>query len=51
MIHYGQSNYEDAVKDFDMVLEKYPDNNKTADALFIKARAWCRCGPQDRRRR
>jgi tol-pal system protein YbgF len=39
MIHYGQKNYEDAVKEFDMVLEKYPDNNKTAEALLYKGRA------------
>jgi TolA-binding protein len=27
------------VKEFDMVLEKYPDNNKTADSLLYKGRA------------
>ena len=39
MIHFAQGNYEAAVKEFDMVLEKYPDNNKTADALLYKGRA------------
>jgi len=39
MIHYVQGNQEAAVKEFDMVLEKYPDNNKTADALLYKGRA------------
>jgi TolA-binding protein len=39
MIHYGQKNYEDAVKEFDMVLEKYPDNNKTGESLLYKGRA------------
>jgi tol-pal system protein YbgF len=39
MIHYGQKNYDDAIKEFDMVLEKYPDNNKTAEALLYKGRA------------
>ena len=39
MIHYGQKNYDDAVKEFDMVLEKYPDNNKTAESLLYKGRA------------
>ncbi len=39
MIHFVQNNYEAAVKEFDMVLEKYPDNNKTADALLYKGRA------------
>jgi tol-pal system protein YbgF len=39
MIHFVQSKYETAVKEFDMVLEKYPDNNKTADSLLYKGRA------------
>ncbi len=39
MVHFVQSNYEAAVKDFDMVLEKYPDNTKTAEALLYKGRA------------
>ncbi|MCX6631321.1 MAG: tetratricopeptide repeat protein, partial [Candidatus Solibacter sp.] len=39
MIHFVQSNFETAVKEFDMVLEKYPDNNKTADSLLYKGRA------------
>jgi tol-pal system protein YbgF len=39
MIHFAQGNYEASVKEFDMVLEKYPDNNKTADALLYKGRA------------
>ena len=39
MIHFVAGYYENAVKEFDMVLEKYPDNNKTADALLYKGRA------------
>jgi tol-pal system protein YbgF len=39
MVHFVQSNYERAVKEFDMVLEKYPDNTKTAEALLYKGRA------------
>jgi tol-pal system protein YbgF len=39
MIHFVQGTFETAVKEFDMVLEKYPDNNKTADALLFKGRA------------
>jgi len=39
MTHYGQKNFEDAVHEFDMVLEKYPDNNKTAEALLYKGRS------------
>jgi tol-pal system protein YbgF len=37
--HYSQKNFEDAVREFDMVLEKYPDNNKTAESLLYKGRA------------
>lgn len=36
-IHYAQEDYTQAVKDFDMVLEKYPDNNnKMGDAFYYK---------------
>ena len=39
MIHFVQGSYDKAVKEFDMVLEKYPDNNKTAESLLYKGRA------------
>ena len=39
MVHFVQNKYEAAVKEFDTVLEKYPDNNKTADSLLYKGRA------------
>jgi len=39
MIHFVQGGFETAVKEFDMVLEKYPDNNKTAESLLYKGRA------------
>jgi TolA-binding protein len=35
-IHFSQGDMESALKEFDMVLEKYQDNNKTADALYMK---------------
>ncbi|HKE25799.1 MAG TPA: tetratricopeptide repeat protein [Bryobacteraceae bacterium] len=36
-IHYSQGDYPSALKDFDAVLEKYPDNNnKKADAFYYK---------------
>jgi len=38
-IHRQQANFEQAVQDFDMVLEKYSENNKTPDALFSKGMA------------
>ena len=39
MIHFVQQDYATAVKEFDMVLEKYPDNNKTAESMLYKGRA------------
>jgi TolA-binding protein len=35
-IHLSQGDMESALKGFDMVLEKYPDNSRTADALYMK---------------
>jgi TolA-binding protein len=35
-IHFSQGNYDQALNDFDTVTEKYPDNSKTAEALYEK---------------
>ncbi|MGA7239818.1 MAG: tol-pal system protein YbgF [Bryobacteraceae bacterium] len=35
-IYYSQKKYDDAVQAFDMVLEKYPENAKTRDAMIYK---------------
>jgi len=44
-IHYSQADYDDAVKEFDLVLEKYPsDNNKIPDALYYKGMSLSRLG-------
>jgi TolA-binding protein len=44
-IHYSQGNYDDALREFDLVLEKYPsDNNKIPDALFYKGMTLTRLG-------
>jgi len=43
-IHTLQGDNEAAVQDFDVVLEKYPDNNKTADALYSKGVALVKLG-------
>jgi TolA-binding protein len=44
-IHYSQGDYDDAVKEFDLVLEKYPsDNNKIPDALYYKGMSLTRVG-------
>lgn len=38
-IHLGQTKYEQAVKDFDAVLEGYPESKDTVDAYFLKGMA------------
>ncbi len=35
-IHLGQMKYEQAVMDFDAVLERYPESKDTVDAYFLK---------------
>jgi tol-pal system protein YbgF len=37
-IYFGQGDYENALKAFDLVLEKYPANNKTPDATYWKGK-------------
>ena len=43
-IHAAEGDFEAAVKDFDVVLEKYPDNNRTADSLYSKGLALKKLG-------
>ncbi|MGO9260507.1 MAG: tetratricopeptide repeat protein [Bryobacteraceae bacterium] len=43
-IHASQGDYDNAVKDYDLVLEKYQDNRKTPDALFGKGQALVKLG-------
>jgi TolA-binding protein len=43
-IHSLQGDNETAVQDFDTVLEKYPDNSKTPDALYSKGLALVKLG-------
>jgi tol-pal system protein YbgF len=42
--HYGQHDYETAVREYDIVLEKYPNNNKTPEALLYKGQALAQIG-------
>jgi len=42
--HFGQRDYETAVREYDIVLEKYPNNNKTAEALLYKGRSLAQIG-------
>ncbi|PWU05760.1 MAG: hypothetical protein C5B51_13750 [Terriglobia bacterium] len=44
-IHYSQGDFDDALKEFDTVLEKYPDDiNKRPDALYYKGMTLVRLG-------
>jgi tol-pal system protein YbgF len=43
-IYYNKRDYEQARKAFDLVLEKYPENPKTADAMYMKAMSLARAG-------
>lgn len=45
-IHYSQGDYDNALKEFDAVLEKYPDstNNKIPDALYYKGMTLVKLG-------
>jgi TolA-binding protein len=43
-IHGSQGDYESAIREYDMVLEKYSDNNKTPDAIYGKGIALTRTG-------
>jgi tol-pal system protein YbgF len=37
-IYFSQGDFEKALQAFDLVLEKFPANNKTPDALYMKGR-------------
>jgi TolA-binding protein len=41
---YNRKDYDNALKAFDMVLERYPANNKTLDAMFMKGRTLVQSG-------
>jgi TolA-binding protein len=46
MIHYAQGDYDTALKEFDTVLEKYPEktNNKIPDSLYYKGMSLVKLG-------
>jgi TolA-binding protein len=39
MLHYAAKDYEGAVKDFDALVEKYPNSTKVPDGLFYKRKS------------
>lgn len=42
--YYSQQKYDEAIQAFDAVLEKYPEGNKTLDAMYMKGMALARKG-------
>jgi TolA-binding protein len=45
-IYYGKADYSSALKAFDLVLEKYPENEKTADAMYMKGMSLAKAGQE-----
>lgn len=43
-IYYIKGEYEQAQQAFDLVLEKYPENERTADAMYMKGMSLARAG-------
>jgi tol-pal system protein YbgF len=43
-IYYQNGDFEPALKAFDMLLEKYPENNKTRDAMYMKGMSLVKLG-------
>jgi TolA-binding protein len=39
MLHYASKDYEGAIKDFDTLVQKYPESAKAPDALFYKRKS------------
>jgi TolA-binding protein len=46
-IYYNKKDFDSALKAFDMVLEKYPKNDKTNDARFMKGRTLVQLGQRN----
>lgn len=43
-IYYDKTDYSNAIQAFDAVLEKFQENNKTADAMYMKGMALLKSG-------
>jgi len=46
-IHYRRGDLDAALRAFDIVLEKYPENNKTLDAMFMKGLTLVKMGERN----
>jgi len=47
-IHYRRGDLDAALRAFDLVLEKFPENNKTLDAMFMKGLTLVKLGERNR---
>jgi TolA-binding protein len=47
-VFYNRKDYDNALKAFDLVLERYPDNNKTLDATYMKGRTLVQMGERSK---
>jgi TolA-binding protein len=43
-IYYSQGDMENALQEYDALLEKFPENSKTADALYMKGQTLVKTG-------
>jgi tol-pal system protein YbgF len=43
-IYYSRGDLDNALKEYDALLEKFPENNKTADALYMKGQTLVKMG-------
>ena len=43
-IYYQKNDFENAIKSFDLVLERWPENNKTPDAHYMKGMSLLKSG-------
>jgi len=43
-VYYDRNEFPNALQAFDLVLEKYPENNKTADAMYMKGMTLLKSG-------
>jgi len=46
-IHYDKNEFAPALQAFDAVLEKFPENNKTADAMYMKGMSLLKSGQRN----
>jgi tol-pal system protein YbgF len=46
-IHYDKNEFQPALEAFDTVLEKFPENNKTSDAMYMKGMSLLKSGQRN----